>query len=172
MDQLNQSFMYSQILKEILIIIDFDQQNILEFTAYCREHFSSGNIVLKSIDKLEQEYNSHMPIWWYTYPCFLYSMLNQALRTMKVDIIIKIGFFLRDLHQNTAQLHKEQYVGEKGGLMSFNSFLSTSHDRIVSFAFAESNQNDPDLIGVFFEIIIDPSTPSTPFANICDDSYH
>jgi len=112
MDQLNQSFMYSQILKEILIIIDFDQQNILEFTAYCREHFSSGNIVLKSIDKLEQEYNSHMPIWWYTYPCFLYSMLNQALRTMNVDIIINIGFFLRNLHQNIVQLHKEQYVGQ------------------------------------------------------------
>jgi hypothetical protein len=60
----------------------------------------------------------------------------------------------------------------KGGLMSFNNFLSTSHDRTVSFAFAESNQNYPDLIGVLFEIAIDPSTSSTPFANIRDASYH
>jgi hypothetical protein len=104
--------MYSQILQEILLIIDFEKQHILEFTAYCREQFGSGNIALKNIDKLEREYNSHMPIWWYTYSCFLYSMVNQALRTMNVDIIINIGFFLRDLHQNVVQLHKEQYVGQ------------------------------------------------------------
>jgi len=105
LDQLDQSFMYSQILKEILLTIDFDRRHIMEFTTYCREQFNNKSIELQNIDKLEKEYHEHMPIWWYTYQSCLYSILNQALRTMKVDIIIKMGFFLRDLHQNIIQLY-------------------------------------------------------------------
>jgi hypothetical protein len=49
----------------------------------------------------------------------------------------------------------EQMQNTQGGLMSFNNFLSTSLDRAVSHAFAESNQHNPNLIGVLFEINID-----------------
>ncbi len=66
----------------------------------------------------------------------------------------------------------DQMVKTKGGLISFNNLLSTSLDREVSFAFAESNQNDPYLIAILFQITIDPSIPSTPFANIRDVSYY
>jgi hypothetical protein len=38
-------------------------------------------------------------------------MLNRALRLMEVDLIIKMGFFVRDLHQHIAALHAEQYCG-------------------------------------------------------------
>jgi tetratricopeptide (TPR) repeat protein len=55
--------------------------------------------------------------------------------------------------------------------MSFNNFLSTSRDRSVSFIFADSNASDPNLIGILFEITVNPSIPSTPFANISDASY-
>jgi hypothetical protein len=37
LDQLDQSFMYTQILKEILLTIDFEQSHINEFLTYCRE---------------------------------------------------------------------------------------------------------------------------------------
>ena len=39
LDQLDQSFMYTQILKEILLTIDFEQNHIDEFLTYCREQF-------------------------------------------------------------------------------------------------------------------------------------
>jgi len=45
--------------------------------------------------------------WWYTNECFLHRMLNRALRMMKVDIIIKMGFFVRDLHCQIEELHKK-----------------------------------------------------------------
>ena len=195
LDQLDQSFMYTQILKEILLTIDFEQKHINEFLTYCREQFAGNTIQLKNVDKFEQEYHHHQPIWWYTSQCFLYSMLNRALRMMEVDLIIKMGFFVRDLHQHIAALHSEQYGGQnhyssftvyrgqglsqtdfeqlmktQGGLISFNNFLSTSLDRAVSFAFAESNQYNPDMIGVLFEITINPSISSTSFANIRDVS--
>jgi tetratricopeptide (TPR) repeat protein len=197
LDHLDQYFMYTQILKEILLIIDFKQTHIDEFLTYCREQLVDNTIELNNVEKLQNEYHHHKPIWWYTYPCSFCSMLNRALRLMEIDLIIKLGFFIRDLHQNIAALHVEQidkykqsdpftvYRGQglsqvdfdqlmttKGGLMSFNNFLSTSLDEAVSLAFAESNQNSSDLLGVLFEITIDPSICSSPFANIGNVSYY
>jgi tetratricopeptide (TPR) repeat protein len=196
LDQLDQSFMYTQILKEILLTIDFEQKHIDEFLTYCREQFAGNSTGLKNVEKLQVEYRLHQPIWWYTSDSFLYSMLNRALRVMEVDLIIKMGFFVRNLHNHIAALHFEQYsendqsnsfivyrgqglspidfdqlMKTKGGLMSFNNFLSTSRDQAVSFAFAASNASNPDLIGILFEITVNPSIVSTPFADISDVSY-
>jgi hypothetical protein len=44
LDTLDSSFMYTQILKEILLSIDFEQSHINDFLMYCREQFA-GNIV-------------------------------------------------------------------------------------------------------------------------------
>ena len=189
--------MYTQILKEILLTIDFEQEHINEFLTYCREQFAGNTIELKNVDKIEKEYHHHQPIWWYTYHCFLYSMLNRALRTMEVDIIIKMGFFVRDLHQHIAALHSEQYGGHhhsdsfivyrgqglsqtdfdqlmktKGGLLSFNNFLSTSKNRDVSLEFARRTMATSNLVGILFVMKIDPSISSTPFANVQDVSYY
>jgi tetratricopeptide (TPR) repeat protein len=197
LDTLDSSFMYTQILKEILLTIDFEQEHINEFLTYCQEQFVGNNAELHNVEKFRKEYRYHQPIWWYTYQCFLYSMLNRALRLMEVDLIIKMGFFVRDLHNHIAELHAEQYGGHhhsdsftvyrgqglsqtdfdqlkqtQGGLMSFNNFLSTSFNRAVSHAFAESNQFDPDLIGVLFEITVDPSIFTSPFAKIRNVSFY
>jgi hypothetical protein len=56
LDQLDQSFMYTQILKEILLTIDFEQQHFMEFTTYCRKEFNGNPAELKNIGKLEEEY--------------------------------------------------------------------------------------------------------------------
>jgi hypothetical protein len=165
LDRLDQSFMYTQILKEILLTIDFQEENIHEFVTYCREQFVGNNAALKNIDKFEKEYREHEPIWWYTSQSFLYSMLNRALRLIEVELIIKLGFFVHDLHNQITALHTKQYDEHHhldsfivyrgqdlsrtdfdqlkktpGGLMSFNNFLSTSFDRAVSLDFAKINQ--------------------------------
>ena len=195
LDQLDQSFMYSQILKEILFEMDHDEQSIKDFTAYCRHHYADGDLQLDSIDKFEREYRDQSPIWWYTCEGFLYSMLNRALRTQEVDTIIKMGFFMNDLHRHIARLHAEQFGGhhlepfivyrgqglstgdfEKltktiGGLMSFNNFLSTSKDEAVSRMFAESSESCPEQVGILFKMTIDPSISKIPFADLNDVSY-
>jgi len=38
-------------------------------------------------------------------------MVNRALRLMEVDLIIELGFFIRDLHNYIVTLHAEQYGG-------------------------------------------------------------
>jgi tetratricopeptide (TPR) repeat protein len=196
LDRLDPSFMYTQILKEILLTINFEEKHIKDFSDYCREVFARDGQEPTQVDKLEREYHNKTPICWYTYEGFLYSMLNCALRLMDVDIIVRMGFFIIDLHRHIDQLHSEQcalqssseafmlYRGQglskedfeqitknKGGLISFNNFLSTSKDRDVSLTFAKSNQDHPDLVGVLFTLAIDPAQSTTPFASIRGVSY-
>jgi tetratricopeptide (TPR) repeat protein len=190
-DTLDSSFMYTQILKEILLTIDFDQGHIQEFLTYCREQFAGNDAELKNVDKIAKEYRRRQPIWWYTYECFLYSMLNRALRLMEVDLITTMGFFVRDLHEHIAALHSEQYGGQshsnsftvyrgqglsltdfdqlqttQGGLLAFNNFLSTSLDPNVSLEFVQRTINTSDKVGVLFVMKINPSIFATPFANV------
>ncbi|CAF4640901.1 unnamed protein product, partial [Rotaria sp. Silwood2] len=196
LNELDSSFMYTQIMKEILLTIDFQQKHFDEFIAYCGQLFSQDQNQLQNLEKLEREYHKHDPIWWYTYPCFLYSMLNHSLRIMDIDLIIKLGFFIRGLHNHIVGLHAKQFLGHSsstsftvyrgqglseddfdrmmntpGGLLSFNNFLSTSMDRQVSLAFAESNQTDLDLIGVLFAMTIDSLISDTAFAKVGHDSH-
>jgi hypothetical protein len=195
-DTLDSSFMYTQILKEILLTIDFDESHIKEFLTYCREQFAGNDVELNNVDMIEKEYRRYQPIWWYTYECFLYSMLNRALRLMEVDLITTMGFFVRDLHEHIVALHSEQY-GEQShsnsfivhrgqglsqadfdqlqttqsGLLAFNNFLSTSLDRDVSLNFARRMVNTSDKVGVLFIMKINPSISATPFANVRNASY-
>ncbi|CAF4869424.1 unnamed protein product [Rotaria socialis] len=75
-------------------------------------------------------------------------MLNRGLRSLDTEAMSKLGFSIRSLHRQLEQLHQEQsanfkksftvYRGQgmskedfqslldsKGGLLSFNNFLST-----------------------------------------------
>ncbi len=197
LNTLDSSFMYTQLLKEILLTIDFEQVHINAFLTYCREQFIGNTIELKNVDKIQKEYRHHQPIWWYTCNCFLYSMLNRALRMMEVDLIIKMGFFVRALHNNIVALHSEQYGGHhhsdsftlyrgqglsqtdfdqlkntQGGLLAFNNFLSTTQNRTVSLDFARRTITSSNLVGVLFVMKIDPSISATPFANVRNVSFY
>jgi hypothetical protein len=77
-------FMYTQLLKETFLKLDDDNdKSVKELIDYCR---LQGDITKQQIDKVEQEYSLHKPIWWYTAPYFICSMLNRGLRLMDVDI--------------------------------------------------------------------------------------
>ncbi|CAF4085820.1 unnamed protein product, partial [Rotaria sordida] len=189
-------FMYTQLLKEALLEIeDDDAKSIKDLVEYCHLHSDASEITL---EKIEREYHNHTPIWWYTGPYFIYSMLNRGLRQMDVDIILKMGFFIRHLHKYITNLHREQqnskaampskfqvFRGQglsmeafekmkktKGGLMSFNNFLSTSRNRDISLKnFARPAAFDADSVGILFVMNIDTAictASSTSFVNVKD----
>ncbi|CAF1348171.1 unnamed protein product [Rotaria sp. Silwood1] len=172
--------MYTLLLKEALLDIEDDnKKSIKELAEYCRLQSDASEATIK---KLEEGYGDHSPIWWYTGRYFIYSMLSYGLRLMKVEIILKMGFFIRHLHQDIQNLYDEQkaknmimdspykvYRGQglsvqdfeimkkcQGQLMSFNNFLSTSLDRDVSLDFAQAALKDTDTVGILFHMIIDP----------------
>jgi hypothetical protein len=193
MNQLEPSFMYTQIFKEILLEMKYNQQSIQDFTTYCRngDYGSQTNIT-----RFEKEYNAQLAVWWYTYPSFIFALLNSALRLLEANTIINMGFFIHDLHRQIEELHKKQitschgqsfivYRGQglsstdfeklqktKGRLMSFNNFLSTSKKRDVSLAFAQGGSEKTDMVGILFEMTIDPSISSASYAAIDEVSYY
>ncbi|CAF0928898.1 unnamed protein product [Adineta steineri] len=62
-------------------------------------------------------------------------------------------------------------INTKGGLLSFNNFLSTSKNRDVSLLFAPQAATNPDLVGILFVISINPTHSTTPFASVSDVSH-
>ncbi|CAF4004191.1 unnamed protein product, partial [Adineta steineri] len=195
LNQLDQSFMYTQLMKEILLELPYDDKNIKELVTYYSDKYSSNENELKNIKKFQDEYVSKTPIWWYTYECFIYHQLNWGLREQEVDVIIRMGFFISDLLQFIEELHKEQakdfqeeftvYRGQSilpekfekmkktiGGLISFNNFLSTSLNKDVAVRFANNALKDPSYVAIIFIITINPSISSTPYACIDKFSYY
>lgn len=115
-DYLNTSFMYSQLLKEILLDIHtenrFDRESLIE---YFYEHFFDKNIR----DKFNTSYNEFSPIYWYSAYSFVYEPVNRALRTTDIDLLLKMSFFIGDLHKQIEELHaktenKERLIVYRG----------------------------------------------------------
>ncbi|CAF3353648.1 unnamed protein product [Rotaria socialis] len=194
LNQLPPTYMYSVILKGIILEIDDDDtKSIKALEVYCKKQ----NIPDAEINELKCKYHQKSPVWWYTCDMFLYGMLNRGLRSLDMKAMSKLGFFIRSLHLQLKQLHQEQatnfqkpftvYRGQgmnkedfqnlldsKGGLLSFNNFLSTSMDQKVTTSFVQGAlQKNEDVVGVIFIMKIDPSRMSssiTPFAMIHDHS--
>ena len=182
------SFMYTQLLKEILIEMGYEDKMKKDYVRFCRDLHQKSQGQLEIINEFEHHYHEHTPTWWYTRVCFTYQLLNQALRTQDVQVLIKIEFFLRDVHRHIKQLHSqskhsnavfvvyrgqgmsnvdfERIINCEGGLLAFSNFLSTSFDEKVSLDFAHRAQSSSQSVGILFKMTIDPSVSSTPFAKL------
>lgn len=99
-DYLNTSFMYSQLLKEILLDIHtesrIDRKSLIEY-------FFNKN---KS-HQFDNRYNDFTPIYWYSAHPFVYETVNRALRTTDIDLLLKMSFFIGDLHKQIEELHSK-----------------------------------------------------------------
>lgn len=191
-DQLEPSFMYSLLFKEIILDMNEDEaKSVKELVACCRNQ----GIPEVQLKYFQEQFHKKSPVWWYTEEIFLYGMLNKALRTLDMENMTKMGFFIRSLHQQLTQLHREQANTNKNeftvyrgqglskkdferlcdtvdGLLAFNNFLSTSKDKNVALNFVLlALAKEKDNIGVIFLMKIDPTKmlSSTPFAQI--DNY-
>ncbi|CAF2076892.1 unnamed protein product [Rotaria magnacalcarata] len=127
---------------------------------FCREKYKGNSNEIKLINKLECTYEKSKVIYWYTCECFTYKMLNAASRTLDFNVLIKMDFFLRDLHHQIEELYQQQmsdfdgkplYRGQglskddfakltatKSGFISFNNFLSISREITESIEFAKN----------------------------------
>ena len=195
LDQLEPSFMYTQLFKSAFLEMEHDKNEHKDLVVYCREQKAGLSAELSVVDEFEHKYSPDKAIWWYTRECFIYPTLNRALRLLESDVIVEMGFFVHDLHQQIEQLHREQmeqYRGQSfelyrgqglsttdfdklkhtlGGLLSFNNFLSTTRDRALAEARAESSSHATETFGIVFVMTIDSALASTPFASISEHSY-
>ena len=196
LDELDPSFMYTMIMKEIFLAINFEQQHIDEFIQHCRKALVDNASEMKNVEQLALKYTEHTSIWWYTCECFLYPMLNRALRMMDVDVMIKLGFFICDLHRQIQELYRKQFdshdfnqhitvyrgqgmekeafkklAASRGGILAFNCFLSTSKNREVSLGFAKNALANSRTMGILFVMAVNSAAPDTSFASVTDVGY-
>ncbi|CAF1479168.1 unnamed protein product [Rotaria sordida] len=204
LNQIEPSFMYTQLLKEIILEIDFDERNeISNLVEYARneKEYVNNKEQRELIDEFAADYqksiDENKAIRWYSRQCFTYQLVNKALRSLEVHALLKMGFFIRDVHRNIKKLHLEQsktinasaptiitvYRGQtmskvdfernikQDGLVSFNNFLSTSEDRRVAVSYSSPFISDVNKIGVLFEMTIDRSVSHMPFARISEISW-
>lgn len=152
-DGIDESFIYSQLLKKIFLDIeDDDDKDLKGLFKFCRaqakimkseaaiyekvlsKYSETVNDMWSAINKMEKEYRQRTPIYWYTYQSFLYSMLNQAFRELEVDTLYAMCHFIRHLHNRIVQLGQQQqqnsgkfkvYRGQELALGDFDKMQKT-----------------------------------------------
>jgi hypothetical protein len=106
-------------------------------------------------------------------------MLNKALRTQDIEVIMRMKYFIRDFHRRIEELHSQSdnlhpfivYRGQavsddefeklkksKEYLLSFNNFLWASIVKDVSLKYTRRAKDNPHLITILFRIEIGPYT--------------
>jgi tetratricopeptide (TPR) repeat protein len=161
------TFMWYQLLIIVLQRLAQLPSSRTEMLIECRSIYHIDPIEQEKIDKFEREYTSTKAIWWYTCDCFVYRLLNKALRTQNIDIIFRFRFFINDLHNqikqlyfNYLQVHQpiakhrlEVYRGQHlsleelnsiksniNGIISMNTFLSATLNKDLALVFADTGK--------------------------------
>lgn len=161
-----------------------------------RMAYENDSVHMKKIDEFEEKYRSEDAIEWYTQDGILYRVLNHALRSNDIEIMLTYRLLITDLHDALANLHRQtvdskdesvstmmmcyrgaiisvselkQYKANKGNYIFTRGFLSTSKslDIAVSFIASAEYRSTPSWQPIVLSIEIGTSIKNTqPFACI------
>ena len=188
----DQLFIYTQLMKTILLGMEDHPKLNLEFIHFCHLTYLKNVHQSILIEKFRREYQPTSAIRWYIDEYFIYAMLNKAFRIQNMDLLIKMKFFIRDLQKEIQQRHGKLnkpnrlivYRGQGitdevfqnileniNGFLSFNNFLVATTDKEKSLAYARSARVDLGMKGVLFHMEIDRTIAIfTPLDKISDYS--
>ncbi|CAF1228454.1 unnamed protein product [Adineta steineri] len=191
LSQESASFLLHQMLIYVLKQMSQDEQSKTQMLNMCRDYYKQNKQELKKIEEFQNTYTHDKAIEWYTDECFLYKLLNKALRTEDIELLFNFRFFIIDLcsvieqenqllkNKGTLTLYrgtqmlKEEFEKIKeniGKTISTNGFLSTSRNINVSLAFIDINSESNDFASVLFDIKADPLLKTVIFADVGDIS--
>lgn len=141
-------------LKAMPYSTDARQQMLEE----CRSYYHGNSRELAIIDEFENNYHSDNAIYWYTRPCFLFRLINKALRAEDIVALHTFRYFITDLSTKLDEARREipivrVYRGTKlsrtevekyqvGNLVASNGFLSSSCDIEVAKIFCGIDPNN------------------------------
>ena len=103
-NDLNCSFMYSQLLADILLEIEWTTLSKAIFVQFSREQYADNKKTLCTIDEFERQYDKEHAVSWYTRDSFVYRLLNRSLRENDFTGSYVMGFFIKDLHNQLTEL--------------------------------------------------------------------
>lgn len=192
----NAMFMWFQLFIEVLLRMHHKSNTRQELIDICKQYYENNSEQLTIINEFDKTYKKENAIWWYTRECYLYRILNKALRIQDFDILFALRFFITDLSEQLTKEY-ERYLREIptrdiirvyrgqticldelkliqaniGQFISMNSFLSTSLQRETALNFLDTIELNNEIDRILFEIDIDPRQKTIPFSNITCLSY-
>ncbi|CAF1419904.1 unnamed protein product [Adineta steineri] len=191
LSQESASFLLHQMLVYILKQMSQDEQSKKQMLNMCRDYYNQNKKELKKIEEFQNTYTHDKAIEWYTDECFLYKLLNKALRTEDIELLFNFRFFIIDLcsvieqenqllkNKGTLTLYRGTQIPNEelkkikeniGKTISTNGFLSTSRSINVSLQFIHMNAQSNDFTSVLFEIKTNPLLKTVIFTDVGDRS--
>jgi hypothetical protein len=189
------SFLFAQTIKEAIHRFKFENGSKDVLLDFCRTHFTHNHYQLQTIDDFTNHYRPNKALWWLMNSSFMAKLLSRAFRTREIDLIYKLGFFIKHLNIQLTRLFTEMqssmsnisfvYRGKtmsndyfnsfvkdhNGGLLLFNDFLVTDIDKQIAMDYIRCRLTlHVDMIGVLFEIDLTRTATNghSPFARIND----
>ncbi|CAF1059942.1 unnamed protein product [Rotaria sp. Silwood1] len=189
------SFLFTQMLKEIIARLKFESCSKDVFIDFCRLYYMNNNEQLHIIDEFAKNYRPNKALWWLTNQCFISKILDRVQRTHEIDIIYKLGFFIKQINIQLNHLYEENsllmktisivYRGKTmssiefdttvknncGGFLAFTNFLIATIDKKDAIDFVDRRLTmHPNMTGIIFEINIDQTkfNEKSPFALLKD----
>ena len=95
------TFMYQQLLKDLLLNdhqSDRDSIARKQMVEYCRQVYATQRTQLPIIEEFAIKFQPQLSFFWYTRECFLYEIVNKALRSSDPVALYKLRYFIRHLH--------------------------------------------------------------------------
>ena len=176
------SFLFIRLIVEIMSRLKFESRAKQVLINFCRVHYVHHEHHLPLIEEFTHNYRPHQAIEWLTRGCFLARILDRANRTREVDILYKLGFFVKHVNMQLIRLHEEHLLelnqisvvyrsrtmlNEEfdlsiryniDGLLSFASFLRTSIQKESALHFIRQRRRGhlhSDTAAIIFEIHLD-----------------
>ncbi|CAF1051884.1 unnamed protein product [Didymodactylos carnosus] len=146
----------------------------LKLLEYCRSEYKHNPIELQKIDEFEQEYSSDKAIVWYSRDCCLNDLLNRALLTINIDVIICANY-LTVYRGHLAPPNELKILKRNiGGLVVKKSYWTTTLNRNVALMFAgDGPHHHPSTESILYVVDLDVShTTRKPVANIKQAGYY
>jgi tetratricopeptide (TPR) repeat protein len=190
--ELNGDFLWFQLFIEVILRMIDHEKGKQDLVDRSFQEYEMDTVEKRKIAEFAANYVSCDAIKWYTRDCFVYRIINKALRLQNMDtlyafrrIIIDIYQQLRDLHQqakNTVSIKHfyrgqllspkelEQFQRNIGSFVSIKSFFSTSEDQQMALGFVSERVG---FSSVLFDLRVDLNLNGTkPFANVTSSSYY
>ena len=188
---LNGDFLWFQLFIEVLLRMSDRQLAKDDLLKFARQQYSHDPAELRKIEEFSTDYTADNAIRWYTRDCFIYRLLNHALRTRDMNILYMMRLLVMDIYlqlkkmknensnlSNIFHVYRGQMISQNeveqlkhaiGNYVSMNSFLSTTADEQVALVFAEASA---DFAPVLFDIGVNTKLVNVkPFASIKLVSY-
>ncbi|CAF1663847.1 unnamed protein product, partial [Didymodactylos carnosus] len=119
------AFLWFQILVDVLKQLPHNIQAKEQMLDVCKNYYRTNEIELQNIERFRSRYKPEDAISWYTEGCFVYKLLNKALRTEDVYLLYLFRFYIIDLCKQLED-ENQRYAScctlYRGQLMSSDEF--------------------------------------------------